>query len=109
MGRRSVIPCQPYSHEVQQPSDTELYSPRHAHPPLGSHSHPSRDRRYRLQAEVAGQEIERLEVEARPPTADLVATLKASLERKGLAKAAPTKADQKTPSAKHPARRRRAS
>jgi DNA end-binding protein Ku len=62
-----------------------------------------------IEQKVAGQEIERLEVEARPPTADLVATLKASLERKGLAKAALTKADQKTPSAKQPARRRRAS
>ena len=63
-----------------------------------------------IEQKVAGREIERVEVEARPPTTDLVATLKASLERKGLAKAAPTKVDQKTASpAKQPARRRRAS
>ena len=42
-----------------------------------------------IEQKVAGQEIERLEVEARPPTTDLVATLKASLGRKGLAKARP--------------------
>ena len=41
-----------------------------------------------IEQKVAGQEIQRLEVEARPPTTDLVATLKASLGRKGLAKAA---------------------
>jgi DNA end-binding protein Ku len=62
-----------------------------------------------IEQKVAGQEIERLEVEARPATTDLVATLKASLERKGPAKAAPTKADQKTGPVKQPARRRRAS
>jgi len=62
-----------------------------------------------IEQKVAGEEIERVEVEARPPTTDLVATLKASLERKGLAKAAPTKADQKTAPARQPARRRRAS
>ena len=61
-----------------------------------------------IEQKVAGEEIERVEVEARPPTTDLVATLKASLERKGLAKAAPTKADQKK-TARQPARRRRAS
>jgi DNA end-binding protein Ku len=62
-----------------------------------------------IEQKIAGQEIERVEFEARPPTTDLVATLKASLGRKELAKAAPTKADQKTTSAKQPARRRRAS
>jgi DNA end-binding protein Ku len=62
-----------------------------------------------IEQKIAGQEIQRLEIEARPPTTDLVETLKASLGRKELAKAAPTKADQKTTSAKQPARRRRAS
>jgi DNA end-binding protein Ku len=62
-----------------------------------------------IEQKVAGQEIERVEVEARPPTTDLVATLKASLERKGPAKAAaPTKVEKAAP-AKQPARRRRAS
>ena len=41
--------------------------------------------------------------------AAVVATLKASLGRKGLAKAAPTRADQKAEPVKQPARRRRAS
>ncbi len=62
-----------------------------------------------IEQKVAGQEIQRLEVEDRPPTTDLVATLKASLGRKGLAKAAPTRADQKAEPVKQPARRRRAS
>jgi DNA end-binding protein Ku len=63
-----------------------------------------------IEQKIAGQEIERVEVEARPPTTDLVATLKASLERKGPAKAAaPTRVDQKAAPAKQPARRRRAS
>jgi DNA end-binding protein Ku len=63
-----------------------------------------------IEQKVAGQEIERLEVEPRPPTTDLVTTLKASLERKGPAKAAaPNKAAQKTTPAKQPARRRRSS
>jgi DNA end-binding protein Ku len=59
-----------------------------------------------IEQKVAGQEIEHLEVEARPPTTDLVATLKASLERKGPTKAAPTRVDQKAAPAKRPARRR---
>jgi hypothetical protein len=50
-----------------------------------------------------------VEVEARPQTTNLVATLKASLGQKELAKAAPTKVDQKTAPANQPARRRRAS
>jgi DNA end-binding protein Ku len=62
-----------------------------------------------IEQKIAGQEIQRLEVEARPPTTDLVATLKASLERKGLAKASATKSVQETTPAKQPARRRRAS
>jgi DNA end-binding protein Ku len=61
-----------------------------------------------IEQKVAGQEIERMEVEARPPTTDLVATLKASLERKGPAKASPAKSKAE-PTAKRPARRRRAS
>jgi hypothetical protein len=60
-----------------------------------------------IEQKVAGQEIERVEVEDRPPTTDLVARLKASLGRRGLAKAAPTTADQKAEPAKQPARRRR--
>jgi DNA end-binding protein Ku len=59
-----------------------------------------------IEQKVAGQEIQRLEVAARPPTTDLVATLKASLERKGLAKASPTTSEQKATPAKRPARRR---
>ena len=62
-----------------------------------------------IEQKVAGQEIERVEVEARPPTTDLVATLKASLRRKELAKAAPSKAQQEPAPAKRPVRRRRAS
>jgi DNA end-binding protein Ku len=63
-----------------------------------------------IEQKVAGQEIERIEVETRPPTTDLVATLKASLEQKGLATAPPTKTEERaaTPS-KRPVRRRRAS
>jgi DNA end-binding protein Ku len=62
-----------------------------------------------IEQKVAGEEIERVEVEARPATTDLIATLKASLDRKGLAKAAPTKVGPKTTSAKQSTRRRRAS
>jgi DNA end-binding protein Ku len=62
-----------------------------------------------IEQKVAGQEIQRLEVEARPPTTDLVATLKASLGRKELAKAAPAKSVQEPALAKRPARKRRAS
>jgi DNA end-binding protein Ku len=61
-----------------------------------------------IKQKMAGQEIQRVEVEARPATTDLVATLKASLERKELAKAAPRPEKQAEP-AKRPARRRRAS
>jgi hypothetical protein len=39
-----------------------------------------------IEQKIAGQEIQRVEVEARPPTTDLVETLKASLRRKELAK-----------------------
>jgi DNA end-binding protein Ku len=63
-----------------------------------------------IEQKIAGQEIQRVEVETRPPTTDLVATLKASLERKALAKAPPpTKAEREPTPAKRPARRRRAS
>src|SRR5262249_55972475 len=62
-----------------------------------------------IEQKLAGQEIQRVEVEARPATTDLVATLKASLERKGLAKAAPPKAVMQPEPAKRPTRRRRAS
>ena len=58
-----------------------------------------------IEQKVAGQEIERLEVEARPPTIDLVATLKASLERKGPVKAPSSKVEQEPEPAKRPARR----
>jgi len=59
-----------------------------------------------IEQKMAGQEIQRLEIEARPATTDLVATLKASLERKGLAKAAAAKAERKATPAKQPGRRR---
>jgi DNA end-binding protein Ku len=62
-----------------------------------------------IEQKAAGQEIRRLEVRDRPATTDLEATLKASLERKGLAKAAsPTRSPRAT-RAKSPGRRRRAS
>jgi hypothetical protein len=63
-----------------------------------------RDKRTLDKQKVAGQEIEQVEVKARPATTDLVATLKASL-RKELAKA-PVKAGQEAVPAKRPARRR---
>jgi DNA end-binding protein Ku len=59
-----------------------------------------------IEQKVAGQEIERFEVEARPATTDLVATLKASLGRKELAKASSTKSEQKAMLAKKLGRRR---
>jgi len=71
-----------------------------------------------IEQKVAGQDIERVEVDARPATTDLVATLKASLERKGPAKAASPQSAQKAASPqsdeaskapKQPTRRRRAS
>jgi DNA end-binding protein Ku len=62
-----------------------------------------------IDQKIAGEEIQRVEVEARAPTTDLVARLKASLGRKALAKAAPTKAEQEPTPTKRPARRRRAS
>jgi hypothetical protein len=62
-----------------------------------------------IEQKIAGQEIERVEVEARPPTTDLVATLKASLGRKGLAKVPSSKSEQEAAPAKRPVRRRRAS
>ena len=58
-----------------------------------------------IEQKVAGQEIQRLEVETRPPTTDLVATLKASLGRKELAKAPPKSKLEPAP-AKRPVRRR---
>ena len=61
-----------------------------------------------IQQKVAGQEIEQVKVEARPPTMDLVATLKASLERKALAKAASGAGREAAP-ARQRAHRRRAS
>jgi DNA end-binding protein Ku len=61
-----------------------------------------------IEQKIAGQEIERVEVEGRPPTTDLAATLKASLERKALAKATPSRSDQEQVApAKRSARRRR--
>jgi DNA end-binding protein Ku len=63
-----------------------------------------------IEQKMAGQAIERVEIEARPPTSDLIATLKASLERKGPTKAAPpTAAAAKASPGKQPNRRRRAS
>src|SRR5262245_2392517 len=62
-----------------------------------------------IEQKVAGQDIERVEVEARPPTTDLVATLKASLERKGPAKAPSRKRAETPEPAKKPTSRRRAS
>jgi hypothetical protein len=68
------------------------------------------DHRKAIEQKIAGQEIERVEVEARPPTTDLVATLKASLGRKALAKAPPpTMAERKPTPARRPARGHRAS
>jgi len=61
-----------------------------------------------IEQKVAGQEIEQVEVEARSATTDLVATLKASLERKELAKVPSRKSAEPAP-AKQPGRRRRAS
>ncbi len=62
-----------------------------------------------IEQKMAGQEIERVEVEGRPPTNDLIATLKASLDRKGPTKAAPTSAAARAYPGKQPSRRRRAS
>jgi DNA end-binding protein Ku len=62
-----------------------------------------------IEQKVAGQEIQRVEVEVRPPTTDLVETLKASLGRKELAKVTSTPARQEPVSGKRPVRRRRAS
>jgi len=68
------------------------------------------DHRKAIEQKIAGQEIERVEVEARPPTTDLVATLKASLGRKARAKAPPpTMAERKPTPATRPARGHRAS
>ena len=62
-----------------------------------------------IEQKVAGQEIQRVEVESRPPTTDLVATLEASLGRKELAKVSPGKTKREPVSEKRPARRKRAS
>jgi DNA end-binding protein Ku len=62
-----------------------------------------------IEQKIAGQDIQRVEVEARAPTTDLVATLRASLERKEPAKAAASRVDQKAAPANRPARGRRAS
>ena len=62
-----------------------------------------------IEQKVAGLEIARIEVEAPASTTDLVATLTASLGRKALAKAAPTRSEPEPVPAKRPTRRRRAS
>ena len=62
-----------------------------------------------IEQKVAGQEIARVEVETRPPTTDLVETLKASLGRKELAKVSPGKTKREPVSEKRPVRRKRAS
>jgi DNA end-binding protein Ku len=62
-----------------------------------------------IEQKIAGQEIQRVEVETRPPTTDLVATLQASLGRKELAKVSPGKTKPEPVSEKRPVRRKRAS
>ena len=62
-----------------------------------------------IEQKIAGQEIQRVEVETRPPTTDLVETLKASLDRKDLAKVSPGKSKREPASEKRPVRRKRAS
>ena len=62
-----------------------------------------------IEQKATGQEVARVEVAARPAITDLVATLKASLERKPLAKAAPVKPESPAAAPKRPTRRRRAS
>jgi DNA end-binding protein Ku len=62
-----------------------------------------------IEQKIAGQEVEHVEVEARSPTTDLVATLEASLGRKALAKATPSKSQQESVPAKRTVRRRRGS
>jgi DNA end-binding protein Ku len=62
-----------------------------------------------IEQKIAGQDVQRMEVETRPPTTDLVGTLKASLERKELAKVSPGKTRPEPVSEKRPARRKRAS
>jgi DNA end-binding protein Ku len=62
-----------------------------------------------IEQKIAGQDIQRVEVETRPPTTDLVATLEASLTRKELAKVSPEKSKREPVSEKRPARRKRAS
>jgi DNA end-binding protein Ku len=62
-----------------------------------------------IEQKVAGREIEQVEVEARPPTTDLIATLEASLGRKELAKAPDRKSVKEPTPSKRPARGRRAS
>jgi DNA end-binding protein Ku len=62
-----------------------------------------------IEQKMVGQEIQRVEAQAPPATTDLVATLKASLERKGPAKAAATPGRPKATAEKRPVRRRRAS
>jgi DNA end-binding protein Ku len=62
-----------------------------------------------IEQKIAGQEIQRVEVETRPPTTDLVATLEASLGRKDLAKVSSGKSKREPVSEKRPVRRKRAS
>jgi DNA end-binding protein Ku len=62
-----------------------------------------------LEQKIAGEEIQRVEVESRPPTTDLVTTLQASLGRKELAKVTSGKSKREPVSEKRPARRKRAS
>jgi DNA end-binding protein Ku len=62
-----------------------------------------------IEQKITGQEIQRVEVETRPPTTDLVETLQASLGRKELAKVSPGKLKREPVSEKRPVRRKRAS
>ena len=59
-----------------------------------------------IEQKIAGQEIEPVEVDARPPTTDPVATLKAGLGRKELAKAGREDTGKKTPVVERKRRRR---
>ena len=61
-----------------------------------------------IEQKVAGEEIQRLDVQTPAPTVDLAATLQASLGRRPLAKAPAPKTARPAP-AKQPARRKRAS
>ena len=62
-----------------------------------------------IEQKVAGLEIAHVGVETPPPTTDLIATRKASLGRKALAKAAPPSSESMPGAVTRPTRRQRAS